>query len=73
MFYWRGLTSYVTHFVKNCTTCQASEPENVASHGLLQPFYVLEEFWVDISMDFISSLPKSNGEGCYFFSSGQIE
>lgn len=35
--HWRGLTTYVTHFVRNCVVCQANKPEHVGSPGLLQP------------------------------------
>uniref|UniRef100_A0A803KXU1 MADS-box domain-containing protein n=1 Tax=Chenopodium quinoa TaxID=63459 RepID=A0A803KXU1_CHEQI len=37
MFYWKGMTAYVSNFVRNCLVCQASKSENVASPGLLQP------------------------------------
>lgn len=41
--------------------CQASKYDPVASPGLLQPLPVPEFIWVDVSMDFISVLPKSAG------------
>lgn len=62
LFYWRGMTKFVTHFVRNCLVCQANKHESVASPGLLQPLPIPKEVWVDISMDFISGLPKSQGK-----------
>lgn len=56
-----GLTKDVRLFVKECQVYQASKHETIASPGLLQPLPIPEGVWQDISMDFISSLPKSNG------------
>ncbi|KAI3516689.1 hypothetical protein L1887_15648 [Cichorium endivia] len=66
LFTWKGLTKDVSRFVKQCTTCQASKSENTAYPGLLQPLPIPEEVWVDISMDFIMGLPKSQGKNVIF-------
>ena len=62
VFYWKGLTKQVRQFVRLCQVCQASKAETVASPGLLQPLPIPQEVWVDVSMDFISGLPKSEGK-----------
>lgn len=46
--------------------CQAHKHENVASPGLLQPLPIPEEVWIDVSMDFISGLSKSQGKEVIF-------
>lgn len=46
-------------FIRNCDTCQRGE--NVSPAGLLQPLPIPEKNWIDISMDFIHGLPRSQG------------
>ena len=62
IFNWKGLSKDVKVFVKNCRTCQAAKYDTSAFPGLLQPLPIPEEVWLDISMDFITGLPKSNGK-----------
>lgn len=54
-FYWKCMTKSVKQFVflKHLNM----KIENAAKPGLLQP--LPKEVWVDISMDFITDLPKS--------------
>jgi hypothetical protein len=60
-FYWPGLKSAVELFVKQCQVCQQAKHEHVKSPGLLQPLPIPQNSWHDLSMDFIESLPRSNG------------
>ncbi|XP_021717906.1 uncharacterized protein LOC110685687 [Chenopodium quinoa] len=62
LFYWRGITKDVSAFVRKCVVCQASKYDTSAYPGHLQPLPILEEVWLDISMDFITGLPKSAGK-----------
>lgn len=66
LFYWPGVNKDVNIFVKLCEICQAAKHDNSAYPGLLQPLPIPEEVWVDISMDFITGLPKSNGKDVIF-------
>lgn len=66
LFYCKGMTKIVTQHIKNCVVCQALKNENVANPGLLQPLPIPSEVWVDISIDFITGLPKSNGKEVIF-------
>ncbi|KAL8108106.1 hypothetical protein AgCh_024522 [Apium graveolens] len=66
LFYWKGMAQHVRQFVRACLVCQKSKTDSVASPGLLQPLPIPEEVWTDVSMDFISALPKSNGKNVIF-------
>ena len=59
LFNWKGLPKHVRQFIKKCTVCQSYKPDNVAYPGLLQPLPIPDQVWFDISMDFITGLPKS--------------
>jgi hypothetical protein len=41
--------------------CQISKSEKVPYPGLLNPLPIPQGKWTDISMDFVSGLPKSKG------------
>ncbi|KAL8087899.1 hypothetical protein AgCh_037877 [Apium graveolens] len=62
IFTWKGLSKDVKEFVRNCQVCQTAKYDTAAFPGLLQPLPVPQEVWLDISMDFITGLPKSNGK-----------
>jgi len=48
--------------VRACSICQQNKHENVATPGLLQPLRIPHAPFIDISMDFIDGLPKSEGK-----------
>ena len=52
----------VDRFVKNCHTCQRSRTSRHAPFGVLRPLSIPDRPWQDISMDFVTDLPMS--EGC---------
>lgn len=58
LFYWR----YVHQLVFECDVCQRQKGENVASPGLVHPLPIPTRIWIDISVDFVDSLPKSQGK-----------
>ncbi|XP_056698019.1 uncharacterized protein [Spinacia oleracea] len=66
LFSWRGMTKDVRQYIRKCPTCQLSKYDTSVKPGLLQPLPISEEVWVDISMDFIGGLPKSNGKEVIF-------
>jgi hypothetical protein len=48
----------ISNFVAECDMCQHNKGEIVKSSGTLQPLSIPPSIWKDISMDFITGLPK---------------
>ena len=48
-------------FLQNCDICQRQKYLTTAPGGLLQPLPVPAQIWEDISLDFITGLPRSKG------------
>lgn len=49
-------------FVRQCEVCQRNKAKNTALVGLLQPLPIPKGIWEELSMDFITSLPSSQGK-----------
>jgi hypothetical protein len=60
-FYWPQMRKDVDRFVRNCHTCQRSRTSRHAPYGILRPLPIPDRPWQDISMDFVTGLPWSNG------------
>jgi hypothetical protein len=59
--YWMGMKSTIQDFVRNCDICQRQKYMATSPGGLLQPLPIPNQVWEDISIDFITGLPKSKG------------
>ncbi|KAA8495185.1 Transposon Ty3-I Gag-Pol polyprotein [Porphyridium purpureum] len=60
-FYWPKMKHEVRRFVKTCHACQVTKSEN-RSYGLLKPLPIADGPWLDIAMDFVTELPRSEGK-----------
>ena len=49
----------VAEFVQKCLTCQQVKAEHQRPAGMFQPLEIPEWKWDQITMDFVSSLPKT--------------
>jgi hypothetical protein len=61
-FFWEGMKQDIRQFVAECEVCQRNKGETVKSPGTLQPLPIPPDIWKDISMDFITGLPKSGNK-----------
>jgi hypothetical protein len=52
----------IFNFVTDCDVCQCNKGETVKSPITLQPIPIPLAIWKDISMDFITGLPKSGNK-----------
>jgi hypothetical protein len=57
-FFWDGMKQDIHNFVTECEVCQCNKGETVKSSGTLHPLPIPPTIWKDISMEFITGLPK---------------
>ncbi|KAJ0895862.1 putative nucleotidyltransferase, Ribonuclease H [Helianthus annuus] len=61
-FSWPKLKADVVNFIRQCQVCQQVKYPTHKPYGLLQPLPIPSNVWQDVSMDFITNLPLSNGK-----------
>ena len=60
-YYWPNMRLVIKRYIRNCHSCQRAKPSHDGRNGLLRPLPIPSQRWVDISMDFITGLPDSDG------------
>lgn len=60
-YYWPTMRKDTERYVANCHTCRRTKATRHAPHGVLRPLPVPHQPWQDISIDFVTGLPTSNG------------
>nr|GFA92841.1 putative reverse transcriptase [Tanacetum cinerariifolium] len=58
-FWWSGMKGDVATFVSKCLICQQVKIEHQRASGLLQPLDIPVWKWDEISMDFVTGLPRT--------------
>ncbi|KAD3642317.1 hypothetical protein E3N88_31541 [Mikania micrantha] len=58
-FWWSGMKEDVAKYVAHCLTCQQVKIEHQRASGMLQPLDIPVWKWDDVSMDFVTGLPKT--------------
>lgn len=61
LFYWPKMDDDMEEYVRSCDTCQRDKASRHKKYGMLQPLEVPYTPRSSISMDFIVSLPESEG------------
>ncbi|MCO5564356.1 hypothetical protein L7F22_018016 [Adiantum nelumboides] len=59
-YFWPQMQQDVIKYVKACHSCQIMKASRQLPQGLLQPLPVPKERWESISMDFITTLPRTS-------------
>ena len=59
-FWWKGLKHDIARFVAECDVCCRVKAEHLKPVGTLQPLPIPAWKWEDITMDFITVLPKTS-------------
>jgi len=62
-FFWPNMAKTVKSHVLSCDSCQRNKASQRPPAGLLQPLPIPSGKWEDISMDFVSGLPPTRGQG----------
>ena len=60
IFVLEGMTRDVRSFVERCPVCQMEKSDHTLSKGKLQSTQILETKCSEISIDFLTDLPKSS-------------
>lgn len=60
-YYWPRMRDYIGRYVRNCHTCRRSKPNTHGKLGVLRPLPIPEQPWQEVSMDFVTGLPESEG------------
>lgn len=61
-YFWPNMSKDIRRFVRNCNICGRTKAWREQKKGLLKPLPVPDRMWQEVSMDFITDLPES--EGC---------
>jgi hypothetical protein len=61
-FFWDGLKTDVQRFLVECLVFQKNKVETIKTPGILQPLAIPSQRREEVSMDFITGLPKSEGK-----------
>ena len=59
-FFWRGMTGDIRSFVERCPMCQIEKSDRTLSKVKLQSTQIPETKWGEISIEFVTDLPKSS-------------
>jgi hypothetical protein len=59
LYWWTKIKKEITTYVARCDSCCRVKAVHLKPAGLLQPLSILAWKWEEISMDFISGIPRS--------------
>ena len=57
------MTDTVQRYIRNCHACKRTKAYREGKAGLLKPLPITDRYWKDITVDFITPLPKCRRYG----------
>ncbi|GKD39407.1 putative reverse transcriptase domain-containing protein [Tanacetum coccineum] len=64
MYWWLGIKRHIATYVSKCLTCSKVKAEHQRPSGLLQQPEIPEWKWDNITMNFITKLPRTKNGHC---------
>jgi len=61
VLFWPHMRAHISQYVRNCQSCMRAKAPNHAKYGFLHTLPVPDQPWQEISMDFVTGLPVSEG------------
>ncbi|MDN6032870.1 MAG: transposase family protein, partial [Lactococcus lactis] len=58
-FFWKNMLPSIKKFCNRCQVCQRNNSSTQKLQGLFMPLPVPEGRWTDVSMDFVTGIPKT--------------
>lgn len=58
LFYWNRMKETIERYIRNCHVCRRSKAPRDKYSGLLNPLPIPDRSWTDITMDFVTGLPR---------------
>jgi hypothetical protein len=59
LYWWSNMKQDITRYIAECDICGRVKADHLRKAGFLQPLPILVWKWEDISMDFITKLPRT--------------
>jgi len=60
-FFWPNMLQDIRRFIRNCDICNRNKAWRERRYGFLKPLPVPNQIWSELSIDFITDLPISDG------------
>ena len=58
-YYWPNMSKEIKRYVLTCDACQRNKTRTTLPNGLLQPLPIPHEPWQEVTLDLITSLPRT--------------
>jgi len=60
-YFWPKMGDEIRTFVRNCDSCSSNKAWRTRRQGFLKPLPIPDRVWSEISIDFVTDLPKLKG------------
>ncbi|ANB11457.1 gag-pol fusion protein [Sugiyamaella lignohabitans] len=60
-YYWKGIHDFIQRYINSCVACQKNKTPRHKPYGELKPLPIPEAPFTDLTIDFMTDLPKSQG------------